>query len=83
MKHFSLLTWITQLGLSTMVPPVGLIWLAVWLRDRFGWGNWVVFTGIFLGIYCGIQGLYASLKTLKRLTEEKKDAPPIAFNDHN
>ena len=84
MKNIRLLTWVTQLGLSTAVPPLGFILLAVWLRDRFGWGNWILFIGIFFGLYCGIYGLYTSLKALKRLNSDgKKEPPPIAFNDHS
>ena len=37
MKELTLLTWLTQLGLSVAVPPVLFILLAVWLRDSQGW----------------------------------------------
>ena len=83
MKQVSLLVWVTQLGISVALPPVGLILLAVWLRNHRNWGNWVIWVGIGLGIYCAIYGLIHSLKTLGRLTKEsKEEAPPIAFNDH-
>ncbi|MBE6933968.1 MAG: AtpZ/AtpI family protein [Ruminococcaceae bacterium] len=82
MKDLSLLVWLTQLGLSVAVPPVMFILLAVWLRDSLGWGAWVIWVGIGLGIYCAVYGLYTSLKTLKRLTEGKKEDPPAAFNEH-
>ena len=49
MKQLHLLVWITQLGLSTATPLVGFILLAIWLRDRFCWGNWVIWIGIVLG----------------------------------
>ena len=48
MKQLNLLVWITQLGLSVAVPLVGFIWLAVWLRSRFGLGNWILAVGILL-----------------------------------
>ena len=82
MKKISLLTWITQLGLSTAVPPVGFILLAVWLRERFSLGSWVLYVGIFFGLYCGVHGLYTSLKTLKRLADDNQKPPSVAFNDH-
>lgn len=83
MKDIHLFAWVTQLGLSVAVPPLGFILLAVWLRNRCQWGNWVIWVGIALGIYCAIHGLYSSLKTLRRLaTDEKKDTPTVAFNDH-
>ena len=84
MKDLSLLVWLSQLGLSVALPPVGFILLAVWLRDRWCWGNWVLWVGIILGIYCAITGFVASMKSLKQLTANKKDEPlPVSFNEHN
>ena len=84
MKELNLLVWITQLGLSTVTPLVGFILLAVWLRDRFLLGQWILWLGILLGLYCGITGFLNCLKTLKRITDDnKKDPPPVAFNEHN
>ena len=84
MKDLSLLVWLTQLGFSVAVPPTAFILLAVWLRDSCGWGSWVLWVGILLGIYCAITGFISSMKTLKRLTsDKKKDEPPVSFNEHN
>ena len=84
MKNLSLLVWLTQLGLSVAVPPVCFIGLAVWLRNSFGWGQWVLWVGIVLGIYCAITGFVSTLRSLSRLSEDKKkEAPPAAFNDHD
>lgn len=82
MKELSLLTWLTQLGLSVAVPPVAFILLAVWLRKSAGWGSWVLWAGIILGLYCAVHGLVTCLKTMKRFTDSKKDKPPQAFNEH-
>lgn len=82
MKELTLLTWLTQLGLSVAVPPVLFVLLAVWLRDSQGWGAWVIWVGIVLGLYCSVNGLLASLRTLKRFSESKKEDPPQAFNEH-
>lgn len=84
MKDLGLLTWLTQLGISVAVPLAGFVLLAVWLRDRFGWGVWVIWVGIVLGGYCAFQGLRSSLRTMERyLGKDKKDTPQkISFNDH-
>lgn len=37
------LVWLTQLGLSIVCPLLLCLLGAVWLRDRFGFGNWVIF----------------------------------------
>lgn len=84
MKEMTMLVWLTQLGLSVAVPLGGFVWLAVWLRDGLGWGDWVIWVGLALGIYCAVDGLRVSLKSLSRLSRpKKKEDPPVAFNDHD
>lgn len=87
MKDITLIVWLTQLGLSVALPPAGFILLVVWLRDRFGWGRWVIWAGILLGVICAVDGLRNSLKTMERLagkkTGEQEKKPPVSFNDHD
>ena len=84
MKDLSLLVWLTQLGLSVALPPVGFILLAIWLRNQLGWGIWVIWVAVVLGLYCAVTGFLSSLKTLKRMTDgQKKDPPPVSFNEHD
>ena len=52
MKDLSLLIWLSQLGFSVAFPLAGFILLAVWLRDNQGWGSWVLWVGIILGVIC-------------------------------
>ncbi len=85
MKNLSLLVWLTQLGLSVAVPPAVCIFAAIWLRDRCGWGAWIVWVGIILGFIGAVDGLRVSLKAMARLSKDKKpdEPPPISFNDHD
>lgn len=84
MKDLNLLVWLTQLGLGVAVPPVVFILLAVWLRNRFDWGNWVIWVAIILGIYCAVTGFISSMKTLSAMSGKKKqDEPAVSFNDHD
>lgn len=84
MKELSLLTWLTQLGLTVALPLGGLIWLAMWLRDKFDLGTWILWLGIGLGVIFALDGLRTSLKTLMRFTaKEKKDPPAVNFNEHH
>ena len=84
MKDLSLLVWLTQLGLSVALPPAGFILLAVWLRNSRGWGDWVIWVGIALGLICAIDGFRTSLKAMERVSRKPKDdtPPPVSFNDH-
>ncbi len=85
LKELSMLVWLTQLGLSVAFPLAGFVFGAVWLQRTFGLGNWVLFAGIFLGLYCAIRGFIDSMKILNQMhnNNKKKDAPSVFFNDHN
>ena len=86
MKDLSLLVWLTQLGLSTALPLGGFIFLALWLRDRFSLGQWVLWVGIAIGAICAINGFRNSLKAMSRLgnsSNQKSQEPPVSFNDHD
>lgn len=83
MKNLSLVVWLTQLGLSVAVPPAGFILLALWLRDSCGWGGWVLWVGIALGLVGAFDGLRTGLKAMERMSRsEKKEDPPVSFNEH-
>lgn len=85
MKNTTLLVFLSQLGLSVALPLAGFIWLAAYLHSRCGWGVWVLFVGVGLGLFCAIDGLRVSLKTMERLSRDKKPPkePPISFNEHD
>ena len=85
MKDLNLIVWLTQLGMSVAVPLAGFVLLAVWLRRELGWGGWVIWVGITLGIVCAVDGLVRSLKILDKLGNKKQDPEPpaVSFNDHD
>ena len=84
MKDLSLLTWLTQLGLTVALPLGGFIWLGVWLRERFSLGSWILWVGIGLGMLIAFEGFRGSLRTLMNFSNrEKKEPPAVSFNDHD
>lgn len=83
MKDWSLLLFLTQLGLTVAFPLAGFILLGVWLRDRFSLGAWVIWAGLAVGLCCAVTGFRDTLRQLRRMTEDgKKDPPPVSYNDH-
>ena len=83
-KNLGLLVWLTQLGLSVAIPPAVFILLAVWLRNRYHWGVWMIVAGAVLGIAFAVDGLRHSLKSMERMArDDKKEKPPLSFNDHD
>jgi len=61
------LVYFTQVGISMVTPPLLFSFGALWLRDRFGWGNGVVIAGILLGIAVAL----CSLRDFLRLAEKE------------
>lgn len=85
MKDLRMLVWITQLGLSIAFPLAGFLLLALWLRQRFSLGSWVLLLGLLFGLAGAVDGFRSSLKAMKILAgDSKKDdnPPPVSFNDH-
>jgi hypothetical protein len=84
MKDFALIVWLTQTGMSVAAPPAGFILLALWLRNTFALGDWVIWVGVLFGVVGAVNGLRDSLRALERLSrKDKKDPPPpVSFNDH-
>lgn len=83
MKNLHLIVWLTQLGISVAAPLAGFVWLAVWLRDRYDLGVWVILAGVVLGIAGAVDGLRSSLRTMEKLSrKEQEDKPALNFNDH-
>lgn len=82
MKDLNLLVFLSQLGLSVVLPLGGFVLLAAWLRQQFGLGTWVVILGVVLGLVAAAQGLVNMLKTMNRMAKEKKE-PPLSFNEHD
>lgn len=84
MKNLNLLVFLTQLGFSVVFPLAGFSLLALWLRDRYGFGAWVVYTGIGLGFLLAVDGFRNTLKVMERMARDKReDEPPVSFNDHH
>lgn len=85
MNDLHLLIWIGQLGLSVVVPLGGFILLAIWLRSHFGWGIWVIWVGVILGVVNAILGFRDSLKAMEKMApkQKKQDPPVISFNEHD
>lgn len=85
MKNINMLIWLTQLGLSVAIPLAGFTLLAVWLRQRFDLGVWVLFVGVAVGLISAVDNFRVSLKAMEHMTRNKpkdEQPPPVSFNDH-
>lgn len=78
------LVWLTQFGLSIVIPPTLCIMGAVWLRRHFALGGWVVAVGVTVGVLAAVSCLRSSLQALDRQGKapKKEEPPPVNFNQH-
>lgn len=84
MKEWRLLIWLPQFGISVVFPLIGFVMLAVWLQNRFGWGQWVLWVGILCGLITAAVGVRDTVKAMALIDKKKKDgSPPVSFNDHD
>ena len=67
------LSTITQLGLSIALPIVVFLFLAGYLRLKFGLGNYVTVMGILLGVGSGIASLFRFMKLVNKINRRKDD----------
>lgn len=66
------LTYCSQVGFTVVTPPVLCCFGAVWLRNKFGWGNGAVIIGILLGIAVSVCGLRDFLRFTERRARERE-----------
>ena len=92
MRTMRELIWLTQLGLSIVCPLLLSVLGAVWLRNRFDLGNWVIFLGIALGFAGAGSAGVAFARDVKFLNQpppgaskekQKEENPPLSFNEHD
>lgn len=74
-------TMLSQLGLSVIIPPLVCIWLSLWLKEKFNFGDWVVLVGIFLGIASGITSLINYLKVFVKDAKENQQEYQDKFKE--
>lgn len=84
MKDLTLLVWLTQLGLSVAAPLAGFFLLALWLRSSLGWGDWVIWVGLVMGLLTALAGFRNALKLMDRLSRPSSapEKPPVSYSEH-
>ena len=81
-RNLQLLLWVTQLGLTLTLPPIVLTAGAVWLRERFALGGWVVLLGVVAGLGAAVSGARDFFRFAQRDEGEHGGDDPVAFNSH-
>ena len=74
MSDWSMLIWLTQLGLSVVLPLAGMTGLAIWRCGKYQLGRWVVLIGILLGFVLAVSGFRNTLKQMEYMEKRRKDS---------
>lgn len=79
MKKLSLLVWVTQFGLSAIVPLCGALLVSSWL----GFGPWGTVLCAVLGLLTSFSTARSCLRAMRREAQQEQAQPPVAFNEHD
>lgn len=85
MRTLRELVWLTQLGFSIISPLLLCLLGAVWLRNRFGLGGWIVVLGLFFGLGGALSAGLTFVRHSRDLDHScsGKEGPPVSFNEHD
>ena len=61
-KTWKSLSLISQVSISMLTPVFMMIFLCIWLKNKFGFGDWIIIVGILLGIGSGFTSVWKQLK---------------------
>lgn len=67
-RIFKALTLISQFSINILVPIGLMLWLGIWLDERFG-TSWICILCFFAGAIAGFQNIY---KMAKEIMKDKK-----------
>ncbi|MGN1098284.1 MAG: AtpZ/AtpI family protein [Clostridia bacterium] len=65
------LAMITQFGISVITPVLLCTLGAVWLRNKFGLGDFVVILGILIGIGAGIMTMIKMIRQMSDMAKKE------------
>ena len=84
MKILNLLMWVGQFGLSIIFPTLFFLLLAVWLKQKYALGMWIVVVLGIIGVLTSISTTKSCLRSMQKAAQEASgdQEPPVSFNDH-
>ena len=86
LSSLRLLGYLTQFGLSVILPPLLLVFLGVWLSDRYGIGVWLTIVLLLCGLVSSGCSIYRFFRIFVRETRDEPygtDRPGRARADEN
>ena len=78
------LVWLTQLGLTMLLPLVMCLGGCWWAVEHWGWPQWCFLPAVLLGLASGAQNfwVFARARLKKAERDSRDDARRKGFNQH-
>ncbi len=67
------LAMVTQFGITVITPVLLCTFAAVWLREKFGLGNFTVILGILIGIVSSVLSMKKMLKQMGEMSKKEDE----------
>ena len=71
-KYMRAAAHITQFGLSMVSPIILCLIFAIWLKNTFNIGDWVLIVAILSGVGASVMTMVNFIKTVRNEVEGKK-----------
>ncbi|MDD4851139.1 MAG: AtpZ/AtpI family protein [Gemmiger sp.] len=81
-KALENLVWLTQFGLSLLMPLLLCLAGCWWLTTNAGVGGWVYLPGFLLGLGGGAAAFRQFARMLQKKADADKPNHPAGFNRH-
>ena len=75
------LVWLTQLGLTMLLPLVMCLGGCWWAVTRWGWPMWLYLPAVLLGLAAGGQNFWVFARGRLRRTQKDQNRR-VGFNQH-
>lgn len=72
---WSMLIWLTQLGLSIALPMVGCVMMGLWLQRKLQLGAWIILVCVLMGLICGAMNFCKSLAAMEQSARKSPKRP--------
>ena len=69
----SALAMVTQFGITTITPMLLCIFAAMWLKNRFALGDWVVLIGVLMGVGSGFLSMMKMIRQMSELSKKEDE----------
>lgn len=72
-KTVKAFAYVTQLGFNIITPVILCIIIAIYIKNKFMLGDYVVILGIIIGCGAGFMSLFNFIKLVERENKNGKD----------